>query len=175
MHFCQKNTKRLIHEKTVILRSCAVQGCKRVSSYIAQYPVIRIAQSALHFTSLTDLLNQTSSWLLWEEASHMLQLIREGCSYTYPPLSIAMYSFIQLSELGQCRVKKLAQGFNTAAQDLNPGPLSRESEALPLSHCALVQLNSLVHRNSLLGVAGHIWSVKHNKTGKTLMVCIYLT
>ena len=29
----------------------------------------------------------------------------EGCSYTYPPLSIARYSFIQLSELEQCRVK----------------------------------------------------------------------
>ena len=28
--------------------------------------------------------------------------------------------------------KKFAHGFNTAAQDLNPGPLSRESEALPL-------------------------------------------
>ena len=34
-------------------------------------------------------------------------------------------------------MKKLAQGFNTAAQDLNPGSRSRESEALPLSHCAL--------------------------------------
>ena len=30
------------------------------------------------------------------------------------PLSIARYSFIQLSELKQCRVKKLAQGFITA-------------------------------------------------------------
>ena len=30
---------------------------------------------------------------------------------------------------------KLAQGFNTAAQDSNPGSHSRESEALPLSHC----------------------------------------
>ena len=37
----------------------------------------------------------------------MLQLMREGCSYTYPPLSIARYSFIQLSELEQCRVKTL--------------------------------------------------------------------
>ena len=45
----------------------------------------------------------------------------EGCSYTYPSLSIARYSFIQLSELEQCRVKKLAHGFNTAAQDSNPG------------------------------------------------------
>ena len=33
-------------------------------------------------------------------------------------------------------MKKLAQGFNTAAQDSNPGSLSRESGALPLSHCA---------------------------------------
>ena len=63
--------------------------------------------------------------------------MREGCSYTYPPLSIARYSFIQLSELEQCRVNKLARGFNTAAQDSNPGPLSREAEALPLSHWSL--------------------------------------
>ena len=33
-------------------------------------------------------------------------------------------------------MKNIAQGFNTAAQDLNPGSRSRESEALPLSHCA---------------------------------------
>ena len=36
-------------------------------------------------------------------------------------------------------MKKLAQGFNTVAQDSNPGSLSRESEALPLSHCALLK------------------------------------
>ena len=65
----------------------------------------------------------------------MLQLMQEGCSYTYPPLSVARYSFMQLSELEQCRVKKLAQGFNTTAQDSNPGSRSREFEALPLSHC----------------------------------------
>ena len=34
-------------------------------------------------------------------------------------------------------MKKLAKGFNTAAQDLYPGPLSRESDALPLNHGAL--------------------------------------
>ena len=83
---------------------------------IAQYPVLRTAQSALHFTSLTDLFTQTPSRLLWEASSHMLQLMREGCSYTYPPPSVARCSFIQLSELEQCRVKKLAQGFNTAAR-----------------------------------------------------------
>ena len=102
-----------------------------------QYPFLRTIQSALHFTSLTDLFTQTPSRLLWEASSHMLHLMREGCSYTYPSLSIARYSFIQLSELVQCRVNKLAQGFNTAAQDSNPGSRSRESKALPLSHCAL--------------------------------------
>ena len=34
-------------------------------------------------------------------------------------------------------MKKLAQGFNTTAQDSNPGSLSRESGTLPMSHCAL--------------------------------------
>ena len=63
----------------------------------------------------------------------MLQLMREGCSYTYPPLSIARYSFIQLNELEQCSETKLAHGFNIAAQDSNPGYRSRESEALPLA------------------------------------------
>ena len=110
---------------------------KKAIFYIGQYPVLKTVQSALHFTSLTDLFTQTPSRLLWEASSHMLQLMREGCSYTYPPLPVARYSFIQLSELEQCRVKKLAQGFNTAAQDSSPGSRSRESEVLPLSHCAL--------------------------------------
>ena len=48
---------------------------------------------------------------------------------------VARYSFIQLSELKQCRVKKPARGFNTTAQDSNPGSLSQESEALPMGHC----------------------------------------
>ena len=91
-------------------------ACKKGSSYIAQYPVLRTAQSALHFTSLTYLFTQIPYRLLWEASSHMLQLMREGCSYTYPPLSIVRYSFKQLSELEQCRVKKLAQGFNAAAR-----------------------------------------------------------
>ena len=118
-------------------------------SYIAEYPILRIVQSVLHFTSLTDLFTQTPSRLLWEASSHMLQLMREGCSYTYPPLSIVRYSFIQVSELEQCRVKKLAQGFNTAAQDSNPGSRSRESEALPLSHCALQKVVFLAGDNAV--------------------------
>ena len=66
----------------------------KASSYIAQYLILRIAQSTLHFTFLADLFNQTSSQLLWEASNHMLQLIREDCCYTYAPLSIARYSFI---------------------------------------------------------------------------------
>ena len=117
-------------------------GKVKVSSCIAQYPVLRTVQSALHLTSLTDLFTQTPSRLLWEASSHMLQLMREGCSYTYPPLSIARYS--QLSELEQCRVKKLAQGFNTAAQDSNPGPLSQMTKTLLLSHSCVQVSRSLM-------------------------------
>ena len=86
---------------------------KKASSYIVQYPVLRTVQSTLHFTSLTDLFIQTPSHLI-------------------------SYSFIQLSELEQCRVKNLAQGFNIAAQDSNPGSISRDSEAQPLTHWALL-------------------------------------
>ena len=95
------------------LVSCACQTIKyipsknvKASSYIAQYLILRTVQSALHFTSLTHLFTQPPPRLLWEISSHMLQLMREGCSYTYPPLSIVRYSFIQPSELEQCRIKK---------------------------------------------------------------------
>ena len=103
------------------IRFILVKKEVKASSYIAQYPVVRIAQSALHFTSLTDLFTQTSSRLLWEASSHMLQLMREGYSYTYPPLSIARYSFIQLSELEQCRVKKTCPRFLTTQPGFEPG------------------------------------------------------
>ena len=60
---------------------------------------------------LADLLNQTPSLLLWEAFSHVVINSQKLLVHIYSPLSIAMYSFLQLSELGQCRVKKLAQGF----------------------------------------------------------------
>ena len=71
---------------------------KKVCSYILQYPILRIAQNALRFTSLTDLFNQTLSQLLSEASSHMPQLMREGCSYIYPPLSgTHLYSCVNWS------------------------------------------------------------------------------
>ena len=52
-------------------------------------------------------------------------------------------------------MKKLAQGFNTAAQDSNPGSLSRESEALPMSHCARRRYESCLHSRCVsVGLAG---------------------
>ena len=132
-----------IYNINIYFRKCLnnmfLQKVKKVKviSYVVQYSVLRTVQSALHFNSLTDLFTQTPSQLLWEACSHMLQLMREGCAYTYRPLFIARYSFIQLSELEQCRVIKRAQGFNTAAQDSNPGSRNRESKALPVRHSAL--------------------------------------
>ena len=124
-----QTVRSILHSHICYLCIGLGKGKANASSYISQYPVIRTAQSAVQFTSLSDLFTQTPSRLLWEASSHMLQLMREGCSYTYPPLSIARYSFIQLSELEQCRVKKLAQGFNTATRI--------RTRALSLSHCAL--------------------------------------
>ena len=42
---------------------------ENVSSYVAQYPVLRTAQSTLHFTSLEDQFNQTPSQLPWKASS----------------------------------------------------------------------------------------------------------
>ena len=83
----------------------------KVSSYIAQYPILRIAQSALHFTSLADLLNQTPSQFLWEASSHMLQLICKDCSYTYPPLSIVWLLLVIQFEVFP-RTNRLTVGYH---------------------------------------------------------------
>ena len=88
----QKLNVMLKNRKLYAFWNVIIKEVKAIS-YIAQYPVLRTAQSALHFTSLTDLFTQTPSRLIWEASSHMLQLMREGCSYTYPPLSVARYSF----------------------------------------------------------------------------------
>ena len=105
---------------------------KKVSFYIAQYPVHRTAQSAFtHYFPGRPVQSNTISTSLGSIQPHATINVRKA-------LSIARYSFIQLSELEQCRVKKLAQGFNTAAQDSNPGSLSRDSGGLPLSHCTLL-------------------------------------
>ena len=52
-----------------------------------------------------------------------LQLLDEEYSFTYPPLSVAMYSFIQLSELWQCGVNEIAIASIRQPEDSNPGSL----------------------------------------------------
>ena len=61
--------------------------------------------------SPVDVFNLTPSWLLWEAPSHAGNNAWRLFIHKYPPLAIARYSFIQLSELEQCRMKNLAHGF----------------------------------------------------------------
>ena len=86
-----------------------------------------------HFTFLTDMFNQTSSQILWKTSNHMLQLMHEGCAYTYPPLYIGRNSFIQRSELEQCRVKKLAQCFK-----------HEEYITVPMTHSIICEIRLLI-------------------------------
>ena len=90
---------------------------QKASSYIAQYPVLRTVQSALHVTSLTDLFTETPSRLLWEAFSHMLPLMREGCSYTYPPLSIARCRTIWQAIFAQRTLSKMTTGDNNYREE----------------------------------------------------------
>ena len=61
-----------------------------------------------------------------------MQLMREGCSYTvYSQLLVHTSVFP-----GALYSETTCPRFNTAAHDSNPGSISRESDALPLSHCA---------------------------------------
>ena len=73
------------------------------------------------------------------------------------------YLFIQLSELEQCRVKKPAQGFNTAAQDSNPGLLSRESKTLSVSHLCSVAEVPLLARETFLAMHSHVHVTQKKK------------
>ena len=71
MHWCdnhnlldsRSNRLDAYSEENIMYDHCFLNKLK-VSSYIAQYPILSIAQSALHVTSLTDLFNQTASQLL---------------------------------------------------------------------------------------------------------------
>ena len=73
---------------------------KKVRSYIARYPVLGTAQSALHFTPWSTCSFQRHLDFSGKHSA-TLQLLREDYSFRYPPLSVARYSLIQLSELWQ--------------------------------------------------------------------------
>ena len=118
---------------------CGMNG-KFIKGKFAKGKFLKVREEYPVFRTVTSLAYSIKHHLnLSRNHPGMLQLMCEGCAYKYPPLSIAMYSFIQwrrrnLPTLSQC------------TQDSNPYSLSRESEALPLSHCAkttefIAQLN----------------------------------
>ena len=88
---------------------CLLQVKKvKVCFYIVQYQVRWTAQSALHFPPLADLFIPTPFSASLGSILAMQQL-RNDYSLTFPPLSIARYSFIQLSRLRRREVKENAQ------------------------------------------------------------------
>ena len=99
------------------------------SFYIAQYPVRWTAQSASHFLpSLTDLFIPTPFSASPGSILARQQLRAKTESLTFPPLSIARYSFIQLSRLRRREVNEKCPIFETVAKgDSNPGSLDCES------------------------------------------------
>ena len=109
------------------------------SFYIAHYPVRWTAQSALHFLPpLTDrsVHSDTNSASPGSILARQ-QLRAKAKSLTFPPLSIARYSFIQLSEQGhQWRERKCPIFETVTKRDSNPGSLDCESGILPLSYRA---------------------------------------
>ena len=88
---------------------CSVKGKEKVWFYIALYPVRWTAQSALHFPPLADLFIPTPFSASLGSILAMQQLRAKTKSLTFPPLSIARYSFIQLGQLGRREVKENAQ------------------------------------------------------------------
>ena len=69
----------------------------------------------------------------------------EHCSFTFPPPSIAKYSFIQLSELGHCGENKKWQNFDTVAK----GGFEPMLSWLRVRHSA-AELPCSTHRNKTL-------------------------
>ena len=99
---CVSNEKILFYHNVAESQHVGKNGKKgKGSFYIAQYPVRWTAQSALHFLpSLTDLFIPTPFSASPGSILARQQLRAKTKSLTFPPLSIARYSFIQLSQQG---------------------------------------------------------------------------
>ena len=63
--------------------------------------------------------------------SATLQLLRGDYSFTYPPLSIPWYSFIQLGELWQLGVNGIAKTSKLQQEESNPGYLDVQTTTSP--------------------------------------------
>ena len=89
------------------------------SFYIAQYPVRWTAQSALHCFALPDRpvhcdTNSASPGSILARQ----QLRAKTKSLTFPPLSIARYSFLQLSQLGRQWRERKCPNFETVERGI---------------------------------------------------------
>ena len=81
------------------------------------------------------------------------QLRAKAKSFTFPPLSIARYSIIQLSEQGrQWRERKCPIFETVTNRDSNPGPLDYESGILPLSYRAPQASLSVIREPAVLKI-----------------------
>ena len=110
-------------ENTLCLKDRRVKKKGKGSFYIAQYPVRWTAQSALHFLpSLTDLFIPKPFSASPGSILAMQQFRATTKSLTFTPLSIARYSFIQLSRQGrQWREGKMANLPNGSKGGFEPG------------------------------------------------------
>ena len=128
--WCVFEAEGIINNICVLTICWAIKG--KGSFYIAQYPVRWTAQSALHFLpSLADLFIPTPFSASPGSILAMQQLRATTKSLTFPPLSIARYSFIQLSQQGrQWREGKCPIFQTVAKEDSNPGSLDCESGIL---------------------------------------------
>ena len=106
-----------------------------VCFYIGQYPVRWTAQSALHFTPWQTCSFRHQLDVSGKHSGHAA-IRREDYSLTFPPLYVARFSFIQLSELGcieRTEMPKLRNG-SKGREHLNMSSLDGDSGILPLSY-----------------------------------------
>ena len=108
----------------VLLTNYKVSKYKlKVCFHIAQYPVHWTAQSALHFTPWQTCSFRHQLGFSGKHSSHAA-ITRNDYSLTCPPLSIAKYSFIQLSRLRHREENENAQTSKRYQRGFEPG-LSR--------------------------------------------------
>ena len=105
-----RNWPAIVHEVKPIFKVVDPTCWKKVkvNSYIPLITVHGTAESVLHFIRCKTCSFQRQLDFYGKHRT-TLQLLRKYYSCTYPPLCITGYSFIQLSELEQRGVNKIAK------------------------------------------------------------------
>ena len=96
---------------SLVPRIDALLSCKKGKFLYSAVSKPQDCSKCFTLYSLADLFYQKPSRLLWEAFSHAAINSQRLLVHIYSPLSIARYSFMQLSKLEQCWLKKFAQGF----------------------------------------------------------------